>query len=42
MICKYLIIKKEMIVKNDTDISSFLWGADGVIHDRHFLKDWFG
>ena len=26
--------------QNDANISSFLWGADGLINNRDFLKDW--
>ena len=32
-----MLVKKKMIVKNDTNISSLLWGADALIDDR-FLE----
>ena len=32
-----MIVKKKMIVKSDTNISSFLRGADGLTDDRDFL-----
>ena len=29
-----MIVEKKMIVKSDTNISSFLWGADGLTDYR--------
>ena len=36
-----MIIEKKMIVKSDTNISSFLWGADGLTDGRDFLNNEF-
>ena len=35
-----MCVEMKMIVKNDTNISSILRGADSLIDDREFLKDW--
>ena len=34
-----MIIEKKIIVKSDTNISSFLWGADGLTDNRDFLNN---
>ena len=35
-----MIIEKKMIVKDNTNISSFMRGADGLTDDRDFMNRW--
>ena len=36
-----MIVERKMIVESDTNISSFLWGADGLTDDSDFLNNWY-